>query len=299
MKQLSRFYLYLKNERRYSSHTVNNYRRDLQRLAEYCVSHQISHWRELQTPLLRSFISLLHRRGLSGKSIHRLLSAVRSFYRFLMREELANHNPALGLSAPKTQKKLPKVLSVDQISRLLDIDSKDPLDIRDCAMMELLYSSGLRLSELTALDLNDVSYTDKLIQVIGKGAKTRTLPVGRYALDALRRWLKVRDQLAKTGELALFISQSGKRLSARSVQLRVEKWAQRQGVTQAVHPHMLRHSFASHLLESSGDLRAVQELLGHASLSTTQIYTHLDYQHLAKVYDQAHPRAQKTSKNKS
>lgn len=246
----------------------------------------------------RKFMAELHRQGLGARTIHRQLSAARSFYRYLMREGLCEINPLAGLSAPKPEKRLPEVLSVDQLQRLFRDVGKDPLMLRDVAMMELLYSSGLRLSELVGLDIDDINFDDHIVRVTGKGNKMRDIPIGRFAYQALHVWLKERQQLKIQDPLALFLSQQGKRLSTRSVQLRMNKLARQQGLDGPVHPHMLRHSFASHLLESSGDLRAVQELLGHASISTTQIYTHLDYQHLAKVYDQAHPRARKRGQSR-
>ena len=246
----------------------------------------------------RKFMAELHRQGLGARTIHRRLSAARSFYRYLIREGLCKINPLVGLSAPKPEKRLPEVLSVDQLQRLFRDVGKDPLMLRDMAMMELLYSSGLRLSELVGLDIDDINLDDRIVRVTGKANKMRDIPIGRFACQALHVWLKERRQLKIQDPLALFLSQQGKRLSTRSVQLRMNKLAIQQGLDGHIHPHMLRHSFASHLLESSGDLRAVQELLGHASISTTQIYTHLDYQHLAKVYDQAHPRARKRGRSR-
>ena len=295
---IEQFLRYLKVERRYSIHTVNNYRRDLNRLHKYCASRQIRSWKELKAADGRKFMAELHRQGLGARTIHRQLSAARSFYHYLIREGLCKINPLAGLSAPKPEKRLPEVLSVDQLQRLFRDVGKDPLMLRDVAMMELLYSSGLRLSELVGLDIDDINFDDHIVRVTGKGNKMRDIPIGRFAYQALRVWLKERRQLKIQDPLALFLSQQGKRLSTRSVQLRMNKLARQQGLDGPVHPHMLRHSFASHLLESSGDLRAVQELLGHASISTTQIYTHLDYQHLAKVYDQAHPRARKRGQSR-
>jgi integrase/recombinase XerC len=221
------------------------------------------------------------------------LSSLRSFYQFLIRKHQLKNNPAIDIRAPKTARSLPDTLDVDALSQLLDIPADSILAIRDRAMMELFYSSGLRLSELTNLDLDSIDLVENSLRAIGKGNKTRILPIGRKAAEALQNWLSKRDTMAKPDESALFVSNRGKRISTRSVQQRLNYWQQKQGLDQHIHPHKLRHSFASHILESSGDLRAVQELLGHADISTTQIYTHLDFQHLAKVYDNAHPRARK------
>jgi integrase/recombinase XerC len=292
-KQTEVFLQYLRNERRASAHTISNYRRDLVRLREFCDKQQVLSWSDIDVHHARSYVSHLHRSGLSGKSIQRMLSAARALFRFLQREQVLTGNPLIGVSAPKSPKRLPKALSADQATQLVTIPTDNPIGLRDRAMLELLYSSGLRLAELVSLDVPDVDLVDDLVRVTGKGAKTRIVPVGAPARDAVRAWLRARATQAAVGERALFIGRNGRRLGARSVQQRLGLWASRQGLATSVHPHMLRHSFASHLLESSGDLRAVQELLGHADISTTQIYTHLDFQHLAKVYDQAHPRARK------
>lgn len=287
------FLRHLQAERRYSPHTVAAYARDLAAFAEDLQAEGIEHWTAVRPHQVRTLIARQHRRGLSGRSLRRRLSALRRFYQYLLREGRVANNPALDVSAPKSERRLPEILDVDQAGRLLAVQADDVLALRDQAIMELLYSSGLRLSELVALDLEDLDLADGQLRVTGKGRKIRDLPVGRAAREALRRWLQARAQLAPPGIRALFVSRRGTRLSARSVQSRLRLWAQLQGLDRPVHPHMLRHSFASHLLESSGDLRAVQELLGHADISTTQIYTHLDFQHLAKVYDAAHPRARR------
>ena len=291
--EVDRFLQYLRTERRMSPHTVTNYRRDLLRLDAFRTQQSIGDWRAFDVHRARAYVAALHRSGLSGRSIQRFLSAARSFYRYLLREKIVTHNPLVGVSAPKTPKRLPKTLSAEQTGALVGIDTNDPLSVRDRAIMELFYSSGLRLAELVGLDLDALDLADATVRVTGKGAKTRVVPVGRYARAALQQWLMRRAQWTATGEPALFVGRNGRRLGARSVQLRLSHWARHQGLTVPVNPHMLRHSFASHLLESSGDLRAVQELLGHADISTTQIYTHLDFQHLAKVYDAAHPRARR------
>jgi integrase/recombinase XerC len=288
---IERFLHHLETERRLSVNTSRGYRRDLAELRAFCEACGIARWQDLDTHGVRRYAAQAHRRGLNGRSIQRRLSAVRSFYNYLLRESLVSHNPAHDVSAPKSESRLPDTLNVDDISRLLDVREQDALLIRDAAMLELMYSSGLRLGELTGLDSGDIDLQQRLVRVTGKGAKTRLLPVGAKAIAALEAWLQVRP--AGT-DAALFTTRQGRRLSARAVQDRVRRLALRQGVPGKVHPHTLRHSFASHLLESSGDLRAVQELLGHADISTTQVYTHLDFQHLAAVYDKAHPRARKS-----
>jgi len=292
-----RFLHHLQHERRLSSRTVENYHRDLIRVQAYCQDRKLSEWNELDVHQVRALVAHLHRQGLHGRSIARLLSALRSLFRFLLREEQVTHNPAEGVSAPKSKRPLPKVLDVDQMSRLLDIKGKEPLTQRDRALMELMYSSGLRLSELVGLDINDLDLRDALVTVTGKGNKSRVLPVGRVALQAINVWLQARAGLAAVDETALFVSRNGTRLSARAVEARLRQWGLKQGLDAKVHPHRLRHSFASHMLESSQDLRAVQELLGHADIGTTQIYTHLDFQHLAQVYDTAHPRAKRRKRS--
>ena len=290
-----RFLAHLDHERRLSPRTIEAYGRDLSAFASWCLERGLPDWAAAGPHDVRGYIAQRHRRGVSGKSLQRELSSIRTLYRFLMREGVASANPALGVRGPKVRRKLPAVLDADQVSHLLELPGEDPVTLRDKAMMELLYSSGLRLAELVALDVADVPRGDDLLEVTGKGAKTRRLPVGRYARGALGAWLKVRNQLAAADEPALFVGARGRRISPRMVQRQLEKHALAQGAPRNVHPHLLRHSFASHLLESSGDLRAVQELLGHADISTTQIYTHLDFQHLAQVYDAAHPRARKKS----
>jgi integrase/recombinase XerC len=290
---LERFDGYLRNERRLSPHTLESYRRDLRRLQEYCDSAEISDWEALDSFAVRSYVAWRHRKGIGGRSLQRELSAIRSLYNYLLRERVVGSNPALDIPAPKAEKRLPRALDVDQTGALMAIPGDGPLTLRDKAIMEMIYSSGLRLTELVSLDNDSIDHADATVRVTGKGGKTRVVPVGRAALAAVAAWLRVRGQLAPLEEKALFVSRNGRRISPRNVQQRLGQWAQRQGLSTHLHPHMLRHSFASHILESSGDLRAVQELLGHADIATTQIYTHLDFQHLAKVYDQAHPRARK------
>ncbi len=290
---VDRYVGHLRDERRMSLHTVTNYQRDLRRVVEFCVAKSVPDWSELNTHFVRGYASWRHRTGIGGRSIQRELSALRMFYKYLDRENVTNSNPTLGVRAPKAVRTLPKVLDVDQVSRLLQIDPANLLAVRDRAIMELMYSSGLRLAELVGLDINDVDLKDATVRVTGKGSKARIVPVGRKARVALQDWLARRGCLVSGSDPAVFISNRGQRISPRAVQLRLRAWGIKQGMSSPLHPHKLRHSFASHLLESSGNLRAVQELLGHADISTTQVYTHLDFQHLASVYDQAHPRAKK------
>jgi len=287
------FLAHLALERRLSDHTVAAYRRDLTCLAAFCEREQVATWEALKVHHLRRFAATSHGSGLDPRSIQRRLSGARSFLKYLIREGELERNPAVGVSAPRTARRLPTTLDVDQMAKLLDIPGDDPVAVRDRAMLELLYSSGLRLGELVGLDLADVDLADGMVRVTGKGRKTRLVPVGRKARDALREWLKARAGMAVIGEQAVFTGARGGRIAPRMVQSRVAHWAQASGLGQRVHPHLFRHSFATHVLESSGDLRSVQEMLGHANISTTQIYTHLDFQHLAQVYDKAHPRARK------
>ena len=290
---LTRFSAHLAHERRLSAHTVAAYTRDLAAFRQYCAQQGIADWNDVDLHHVRAFTSARHRRGLAPHSIQRSLACIRTFYNYLLRETAVRNNPANGVRAPKASKRLPVILDPDQMAKLLENPGNKPEDLRDHAVMELLYSSGLRLAELISLDLNDVDSGDATVRVTGKGSKTRIVPVGRYALSALSAWLQVRAQIAKPEDTALFTGARGGRLSPRTVQTRMRRWGIAQGFQQGVHPHLFRHSFASHLLESSGDLRAVQELLGHANISTTQVYTHLDFQHLARTYDSAHPRAKK------
>ena len=290
---LEKFLLHLGAERRLSPLTSIHYRRDLTQCMAYCDSAGIMDWDGLNTAEVRGWVAAMHRRGLSGKSIQRALSALRSFYRYLLREQAVARNPASGVTAPKSARRLPRTLTTDQAARLMTFDGRDPLVRRDRALLELLYSSGLRLSELVNLDLSELDLSGGLVRVTGKGKKVRDVPVGAKARDALREWLAVRGQFTGPEQPAVFVTRRGRRLGGRAVQNRLRLRAAKQGMEVPVHPHMLRHSFASHVLESSGDLRAVQEMLGHANISTTQIYTHLDFQHLASVYDKAHPRARK------
>ncbi len=290
---LPAFLHHLQHERRLSAKTRECYARDLTLARSWWRAQGLANWGQLDQHQLRSYIAARHRSGISGRSLQRELSALRGLYRYLLREGKVTHNPAQGLRAPKTQRKLPATLDADQLGRMLDIPAADSLEIRDLAMLELLYSSGLRLAELVSLDLESIDARDATLEVTGKGAKTRRVPVGAKARQAIENWLPARAAFAPQGERALFLSRRGSRMHPRSIQKRLQRWALKHGSPRNLHPHLMRHSFASHLLESSGDLRAVQELLGHSNISTTQIYTHLDFQHLAQVYDRAHPRAKR------
>ncbi|AFL74335.1 tyrosine recombinase XerC [Thiocystis violascens] len=287
------FIAHLAHERRLADHTLTNYRHDLERLAAWLTDTETGAIDRLDAQRVRQYIAWRHRNGASGKTLQRELSSLRSLYRWLLREGRADANPAVGVRAPKTPRKLPVTLDADQLCSLLDHADDDVLTIRDTAMIELFYSSGLRLAELVGVNLGDIDMSESELSVLGKGARTRRVPVGAKAREAVQSWLRVRANLANADESALFVSSRGTRIHPRTVQVRLAQWAQTQGANRGLHPHLLRHSFATHLLESSGDLRAVQELLGHADIGTTQIYTHLDFQHLAQVYDQAHPRAKK------
>ncbi len=338
LEWVTRFRRYMNSERRLSAHTDSNYARDLAALVKYCDRSGLEEWSALDTQHIRVFAAHSHAGGLSPRSVQRRLSAVRSFYEFLIREnqpqrsgtaaeeraarELpageptaagatreplplsgVRHNPAHDVRAPKAAKRLPETLDPDQMARLLDIRSDDgpakrgpgyeSFVMRDRAIMELLYSSGLRLAELVGLDVDHLQLAEGMVRVLGKGNKTRIVPVGSVAVEVLKKWLRERAALAKPEEKALFVGRGGKRLGPRAVQTRVAYWARHQGLSMHVYPHLFRHSFATHLLESSRELRGVQELLGHADISTTQVYTHLDFQHLARIYEASHPRARK------
>jgi len=283
------FLTYLRDVRQLSPHTLSNYHRDLRALQDYCGRRPLA---ELVESDIRGWVSQMHRRGLSGSSIQRRLSATRSFYNYLGRETGRPRNPAASVQAPRKPRRLPKTMDADQVDRYLSFADDTPIALRDRAIAELFYSSGLRLSELAGVNVDDIDATTQLLTVTGKGNKTRTVPVGTVAMSAIQQWLRVRPECDHDIR-ALFTSSRGGRISVRNIQDRLKLQGRRAGMHQDVHPHMLRHSFASHMLESSGDLRAVQELLGHANISTTQVYTHLDFQHLAKVYDAAHPRAKR------
>jgi integrase/recombinase XerC len=290
---VDRYHRYVTTERRLSPHTVASYGMDLGAFAGFCDKEGIESWQRVEISHVRSFTARSHARGLSASSVQRRLSGVRNFLKFLVREGAIPGNPAVLVQAPKWHRPLPHTLDVEQMARLLDILGTDPATVRDRAIMELLYSSGLRIAELINLDTPDLDVADRTVRVVGKGSRMRILPVGSYAVRALRAWLAIRRQVANSGERSLFVGRLGVRLTSRAVQLRIAEWARTQGITVHVTPHMFRHSFATHLLESSGAIREVQELLGHASISTTQIYTHLDFSRLAQVYYAAHPRARR------
>lgn len=296
---VDRYLASLEVERRLSPHTLKAYRRDIKKLVAFSDQRGLILWQGLTTHVVRQFSASLNAGGLHPRSIRRVLSSGRGLSQFLIQQRKLTTNPFDDVRPPKAAKRLPKTLSVDQITSLIEIDANNPLSFRDKAVMELFYSSGLRLSELCDLDLNDLMLSERLVRVTGKGNKTRELPIGRQADKALREWLLQRNELPLKDYQAVFVSKHGRRINPRTIQQRVKYWATRQGIEIPVSPHMLRHSFASHLLESSGDLRAVQELLGHSNISTTQIYTHLDFQHLAQVYDDAHPRAKKKGSSES
>ena len=283
---------YIKYEKRLSPLTVKNYHRDIELLLEISPQKILI---KLSIDDVRKSVSSLHARGLNSKSLSRMISAWRGLFNFLNQRFNFTHNPTLGIRAPKGKKQLPQTLSVDQNMKLVSINDYTFLGIRDHAIIELFYSSGLRLSELINLKIQDINFGEGTITVLGKGGKSRIVPAGKYAVDAIQKWIGLRNKIKNISRenSPLFLSKIGKSLSSRAVQYRLKIWAIKQGVPENIHPHLLRHSFATHILQSSQDLRAVQELLGHANISTTQIYTHLDFQHLSKIYDQSHPRAKK------
>ncbi|HEY8354658.1 MAG TPA: tyrosine recombinase XerC [Methylophilaceae bacterium] len=290
MDYLNDYLGHLAHERALSPLTRENYARDIRRLLQMADGTELA---ELTSSDIRRFSASLHGKGIGGKSIARMLSAWRGFFDYLISRHGFSRNPCQGIRAPKSPRTLPQALSSDQAIQLVSIEGDEPLTLRDRAILELFYSSGLRLAELIGLNLDAIQFDEGTVTVTGKGSKTRIIPMGSHAATAIRNWLRVRGTMTPAEEKALFVNRNGKRLSARAVQYRIKEWAIKQGINSDVHPHMLRHSFASHVLQSSGDLRAVQEMLGHANISTTQVYTHLDFQHLAKVYDAAHPRARK------
>ena len=293
-RHLDPFLSHLEIVRHLSPHTISSYKRDLDAFFTF-LKEKHNSWDEIQDHHVRGFVAQGRRRGLSARSLQRALSSIRSFFNYLSDEEIVETNPAENISAPKSTQLLPKALDTDLVKRLLDFKPKGDIEIRDKAMVELLYSSGLRLSELCSLNMDSISVRERSCRVVGKGNKTRDLPVGEKAIQSMRDWLLVRKNISSDANKALFLNKNGKRISTRSVQLRLERLSKKRGLPM-VNPHMLRHSFASHILESSGDLRAVQEMLGHSDIGTTQIYTKLDFQHLSKVYDDAHPRAKNNKK---
>ena len=299
LAQLNQFLSHLEIVKQLSFHTIDSYKRDLEKFQTFLGNQEKTNWEEVNEHDVRSYVNKERRRGLNPRSLQRILSSIRSFFNYLSEEGIILSSPATNINSPKAASLLPKAMDTDLVQRLLDFKAKGPIEIRDKAMAELLYSSGLRLAELCGLDLNGISIKERSCRVVGKGNKTRDLPIGKKAIQAIRDWLIYREDFIKssdpTREQALFLNNKGARISKRSVQLRIAKMSKMRGLP-SVNPHMLRHSFASHVLESSGDLRAVQEMLGHADIGTTQIYTKLDFQHLAKVYDSAHPRAKKNKK---
>ena len=293
--EIKEFLSYLESVKQYSPHTVKGYERDLKKLSDYLSAQDIENWKIVKEHDLRAFINSERRRGLSPRSIQRLLSSCRTFFENLLIEGHIQLSPAQNVSSPKSAQLLPKAMDADLVQRLLDFKPKGMIEIRDKALAELLYSSGLRLSEVCQLEVQDLDLKERTCRVLGKGNKTRIVPVGKKAIQAIRDWMIYRSELKASKETsthAIFLNNKGNRISARSIQLRLEKLCLQRGIP-GINPHMLRHSFASHVLESSGDLRAVQEMLGHSDIGTTQIYTKLDFQHLSKVYDKAHPRAKK------
>lgn len=294
-KPLERFYEYLRSEKGLSLHTQRNYRQQLETMASHLVSLGLKDWGQVDAAWVRQLASKGMRDGMKASSIATRLSSLRSFFDFLVLRGVMSANPAKGVSAPRKQRPLPKNLDVDEVGQLLEVNEDDPLSVRDRAMMEVMYGAGLRLAELVGINVKDISASQGEIRVIGKGDKERKAPFSGQAEEWVAKWLKVRSSLAHPDEVALFVSKLGTRISHRSVQKRMEEWGKKQAVASHISPHKLRHSFATHMLESSQNLRAVQELMGHENISTTQVYTHLDFQHLAQAYDQAHPRARKKS----
>lgn len=284
---------YLLVERQYSPRTLDSYRRTLEQLCDWLTEVGIIDFRQLTGPLLQQWLAREHRRGKKPRTLAQQMATIRSLCKFLLRREQIEQDPSAGIGTPKLDKPLPKNLDVDEVSHLLKADPNDPMQVRDLALMEVLYGGGIRLAELAGLELTDVDESEGMLRVVGKGSKTRMVPIGSKAVEAIQAWLLIREQWTNAEEPALFVSQRGTRLSHRAIQQRLAQAGQQQGLSSRVHPHKLRHSFATHVLENSGDLRAVQELLGHANLATTQVYTHLDFQHLAEVYDGAHPRAKR------
>lgn len=287
---LDLFFNYIKFEKRLSELTIKNYQHDINRL----INLNDKKLTEINSEDIRLSLSKLHASGLSGKSLSRILSSWRGCFLFLNKSQLMKYDPTSGIKAPKAKKKLPQTLSIDQVFNLINIPQTGFIDTRDKAILEFFYSSGLRLSELVNIHISDIDMSEQTLKVLGKGNKFRIVPIGRKAIEALNLWILQRNKLNKIldSEL-LFLNQHGKKLTARAIQYRLKFWAQKNNIPENIHPHLLRHSFASHVLQSSQDLRAVQELLGHSNISTTQIYTHLDFQHLSKIYDQAHPRSKK------
>ena len=287
---LNQFLSYIKFEKRLSELTIKNYQNDINRLLKINDKKLI----EINSEDIRLSLSKLHACGLSGKSLSRILSSWRNCFLFLNKSQLMKYDPTSGIKPPKSQKKLPQTLSIDQVFNLINIPQTNFIDTRDRAILEFFYSSGLRLSELVNIHISDIDFSEQTLKILGKGNKFRIVPLGRKAIEALNLWTLQRNKLNKLVDTEfLFLNQQGKKLTGRAIQYRLKFWAKKNNIPENIHPHLLRHSFASHVLQSSQDLRAVQELLGHSNISTTQIYTHLDFQHLSKIYDQAHPRSKK------
>ena len=298
-EKINDFLSYLETVKQLSNNTTSSYRRDLDKFLDFLSDSDIKSWQEVKEGEVRAYVNKERRRGLSPRSIQRVLSSYRSFFYYLLHERVINKSPAENISSPKSPSLLPKAMDADLVQRLLDFKPEGMFEVRDKAMAELLYSSGLRLSELCDLDLISLDIKERICRVVGKGKKTRDIPVGKKAIQSIRDWMLYRKELIESKQSeteALFLNNKGNRISPRSVQLRIEKLCVMRGLP-GINPHMLRHSFASHVLESSGDLRAIQEMLGHSDIGTTQIYTKLDFQHLSKVYDQSHPRAKKGQDN--
>jgi len=290
---IDKYLNHLASQRGLSPITIKNYQRNLAEFIQLLANREVTEWSQLESDHVRLMVKQLNQNGIKARSIATKLSALRSFLEYLVQNEVLTFNPAKGVTAPKLDKPLPKNISVDEVFQLLEMDDDDPLSVRDQAMMELMYSSGLRLSELVGINMKDLKLREKELMVLGKGSKQRLLPITVKAVETIKSWLKIRPDYCEVGETALFTSKLKRRISARSVQARMEKWGLQQNLQGHLNPHKLRHSFATHMLESTGNLRAVQTLLGHADLSTTQVYTHLDFQHLAEVYDKAHPRSKR------
>lgn len=293
-ERIEYFIRYCHVEKRYSIHTINAYRRDIKQFHQWLLNtDETALITASDSGQIQQFVAYLHRQGQQARTVKRKLSSLSSFFTYLIKQGIIEHSPVIDIHSPKLTRSLPETLEIETLDRLLSIPSDSFVNARDRAMLEVFYSSGLRLSELSGLDWADISFDDKTVRVMGKGNKERLVPLGGRAIEALQAWQVYRQDKLNLDESAVFISNRGQRIHPRSIQQRVNHWQKKQGITQSIHPHKLRHSFATHMLQSSGDLRAVQELLGHADISTTQVYTHLDYQHLAKIYDKAHPRAKR------
>ena len=290
-KYLLEYLTFLKDIKNLSINSIKAYERDILKFRDFIILNKVERLLDISEEICTSWIGSLYSKNISSRSIQRHLSSIKGMFRYLQKNNLVNSSPFELIAGPKTEKKLPETLTPEQINRLLDFKPSSPIEIRDLAIIELMYSSGLRVSETANVNINDFEEGKKFLRVLGKGSKTRLVPLGRFAISAIENWLEERRKITKRDD-ALFVNNAGGRLTTRSIQLRLKRLAIKQGLP-PINPHMLRHSFATHMLESSGDLRSIQELLGHSSLSTTQIYTNLDYQYLVKIYDESHPRAKK------